>query len=126
MLATKAPDRVNTAKKPLTTAILEPGSEMSLDCFFEKWIPVLYGVRNNDPCTVQTATDFRTGEPLFKTWRQICCHELEHWKFNQATTKHWGTRWRGAPELARRTAYFMNSLLEHKVEQKKTREETGI
>jgi hypothetical protein len=114
-MLTAIKDRVSGQKqKPLARVVLEPGAQMGLDEFFEKWIPKLYGVQKH-PYAVQTGTDFRTGLPLYKTWRQICFHEIEAWCFNRRNAHNWGSRWESAPESAKRLAYFMNFILEEQM-----------
>ena len=95
---------------------------MPLGAFFDEWIEKLYGIEKHK-YAVQRGTDFRTGYPINKTWKQACYFELQRWGFTQCTAKSWGADWESAPEIPRRLAYFMNQILledqgEHEIRQR--------
>lgn len=105
--------------RTISKLIEQPGLQMPLGAFFDKWIETLYGIAKHKHA-VQRGTDFRTGHPINKTWKQTCYFELQQWGCSHScnrNAKNWGADWEFAPEIPKRLAYFMDQILEEKFHQ---------
>ena len=123
MVATQVRSRSGTISK----LIEQPGLQMPLGAFFDKWIKTLYGIEKHK-CAVQRGIDFRSGYPIHKTWKQTCYFELQQWGITEGTAKGWGADWEIAPEIPRRLAYFMNQILledQSEYQEESTRQKAG-